>query len=156
MAGATDVLGVLAAIAASGDDRATRAREAAEHIRRARGFHWVGLYDVMPSEICAIAWTGTAAPVFPVFPRTHGLNGAAVVEQQPIVVNDVRNDSRYLTTFGTTLAEAIVPVRVGETIVGTVDVESDRVDAFTDDDVEFLRRCAQALAPLWSTRPSSP
>ena len=53
-----------------------------------------------------------AAPAFPVFPRTHGLNGAAVVEQRPIVINDVRNDSRYLTTFGTTLAEAIVPVQL--------------------------------------------
>ncbi|MGH9240207.1 MAG: GAF domain-containing protein [Vicinamibacterales bacterium] len=96
-----------------------------------------------------------AAPAFPAFPRRHGLNGAAVVEQRPIVINDVRNDSRYLTTFGTTLAEAIVPVQLRETIVGTVDVESDRVDAFTAEDVLFLQRCAQALAPLWSPRPGS-
>ena len=150
MHGATDVLAALAEIAASGDDRAKRAREAAEHIRRARAFHWVGLYDVTPLDICAIAWTGTAAPAFPVFPRTHGLNGAAVAEQRPIVINDVRNDSRYLTTFGTTLAEAIVPVQLGETLVGTVDVESDHVDAFTADDVLVLQHCAQALAPLWS------
>lgn len=149
----TDVLIALAAIAASNDDRATRAKEAAEQIRRAWGFHWVGLYDVTPSEISAIAWTGTAAPAFPAFPRTQGLNGAAVAEQRPIVVNDVRNDSRYLTTFGSTLAEAIFPIRSGETIVGTIDVESNCVNAFAADDVQFLAQCAQILAPLWSTPP---
>lgn len=150
----TDVLSALAAIAVGNDDRATRAKEAAEQIRRARGFHWVGLYDVTPSEISAIAWTGTAAPAFPAFPRTQGLNGATVAEQRPIVINDVRNDSRYLTTFGSTLAEAIFPIRSGETLVGTIDVESDCVNAFTADDAQFLEQCAQILAPLWSP-PSS-
>jgi GAF domain-containing protein len=147
----SDVLSRLEAMAARDDDRESRAREAAEHIRVARGFHWVGLYDVTPSEICVIAWTGTTAPRFPTFPRTQGLNGAAVVEGRPIVINDVRKDPRYLTTFGSTLAEAIVPVRVGEAIVGTIDVESDRVDAFTADDEHFLEQCATALATLWSS-----
>ena len=41
-------------------------------------------------------------------------------------------------------------MRLGETIVETIDVESDRVDAFTTDDVQFLQECAQALTPLWA------
>jgi putative methionine-R-sulfoxide reductase with GAF domain len=146
----SDALNRLRAIASRIDGRAGRARDAAEHIRLTRDFHWVGLYDVTPSEICAIAWTGTSAPGFPRFPRTQGLNGAAVAEGRAIVVNDVRKDPRYLTTFGSTLAEAIVPVRRGDTIVGTLDVESDRVDAFTPDDEHFLQQCATALASLWS------
>jgi putative methionine-R-sulfoxide reductase with GAF domain len=109
----------------------------------------VGLYDVTPSEICAIAWTGMTPPAYPAFPRAQGLNGAAVAEGRPVIVNDVRKDPRYLTTFGATLAEAIVPIRAGGTIVGTVDVESDRVDAFTADDERFLKECAVALASLW-------
>jgi GAF domain-containing protein len=147
-----DILSRLAAIAARNDDRSGRAREAAESLRLARDFHWVGLYDVTASEIRAIAWTGVQPPAFPIFPRTQGLNGAAVSTGCPVVINDVRNDRRYLTTFGTTLAEAIVPVRVGDAIVGTIDVESDRVDAFTTDDERFLQRCAEALVPLWSSR----
>jgi hypothetical protein len=59
-----DVMMILAAIAARGDDRMKRAREAAEQIRRAREFHWVGLYDVTPSAISAIAWTGADPPAF--------------------------------------------------------------------------------------------
>jgi GAF domain-containing protein len=152
MSGPDDILSRLAAIAARNDDRAGRAREAAESIRLARNFHWVGLYDVTASEIRAIAWTGVRPPAFPIFPKTQGLNGAAVSAGVPVVINDVRNDQRYLTTFGSTLAEAVVPIRVGDAIVGTIDVESDRVNAFKADDERFLQRCAEALVSLWSSR----
>ena len=145
-----DILSRLAAIAARNDDRAGRGKEAAESIRLARNYHWIGLYDVTASEIRALAWTGVKPPAFPIFPRTQGLNGAAVSAGWPVVINDV--DRRYLTTFGTTLAEAIIPVRVGKTIVGTIDVESDQINAFTADDERFLQRCAEALVPLWSSR----
>ncbi|MFL5597158.1 MAG: GAF domain-containing protein [Gemmatimonadaceae bacterium] len=141
----------LAAIAARSDKRADRAKEAAECICVARNFHWVGLYDVTSSEIRAIAWTGPTPPAFPTFARTQGLNGAAVATGRPIIVNDVRTDPRYLTTFGTTLAEAVVPVRSGTRVAGTIDVESERLNAFSTDDQKFLEQCAVALQPLWSS-----
>ena len=144
------VISRLAAIATRNDERAARAREAAECIRIARDYRWVGLYDVTSSEIRAIGWTGPTPPAFPTFPRTQGLNGAAIATGRPVIINDVRTDSRYLTTFSTTLAEAIVPVRSGTRIAGTIDVESDRVDAFSAEDEEFLEECAAALQPLWS------
>ena len=145
-----DVLVHLMAIAARGDNRANRAKEAVEHIQLARNFHWVGVYDVTSSEICAIAWTGMIPPAFPKFPKTQGLNGAAVAQGCAVIINDVRKDPRYLTTFGATLAEAVVPVRFGDRVVGTIDVESDRLNAFTAHDEHFLQQCAVALAPLWS------
>ena len=138
-------------LAATTGNRATRAREAAECIRAARGYHWVGLYDVTPSHITAIAWTGPSAPAHASFPRAQGLNGAAVTSGLPIVVQDVRQDPRYLTTFGATRAEAIFPVVAGERgVVGTIDVESDHVNAFSAADERFLQLCAKALDGLWS------
>lgn len=44
----------------------------------------------------------------------------------------------------------IVPVRVNGAIVGTIDVESERVNAFGDEDRAWLERIAQALGPLFS------
>lgn len=141
----------LHAIATSGQDRPTRAHKAAEWIRATRGYHWVGLYDVTPSHIAAIAWTGPTAPAHPMFARSEGLNGAAVAAATSIVVQDVRKDPRYLTTFGATLAEAIFPVRASEGgIVGTIDIESDHANAFTPEDEVFLWLCADALSPLWA------
>lgn len=150
MSDADEAMNRLAVIAARRDKRATRAREAAECICTARNYRWVGLYDVTSAEIRAIGWTGPTPPAFPTFPRTQGLNGAAVAAGHPIIVNDVRNDSRYLTTFSTTLAEAVVPVRSGTRIAGTIDVESERVNAFSADDEQFLDECAVILQPLWS------
>ncbi|MFL5574692.1 MAG: GAF domain-containing protein [Gemmatimonadaceae bacterium] len=130
--------------------RAEHARAAAELVQRHGRFRWVGLYDVTSTEIRAIGWSGPAAPAFPSFPRAQGLNGAAVTAGAPVVANDVARDPRYLTTFATTGAEMIVPVQddAGR-VVGTVDVESDRVGAFGPAEQALVERCAAALRPLW-------
>jgi putative methionine-R-sulfoxide reductase with GAF domain len=146
-----DFLGRLRSIVAAAEQRDRMACRAAEAIRSARGYRWVGLYDVAAAEIVALGWTGTAAPAYPRFPVSKGLNGAAVRSARPVVVQDVRNDPRYLTAFGSTRAEAIFPVVSSSTgrVVGTIDAESDRTNAFTLDDEEFLAECARALLPLW-------
>jgi putative methionine-R-sulfoxide reductase with GAF domain len=125
-------------------------QEAAELIRRAGDYRWVGLYEVTETEICAIAWTGTVAPTFPRFPREKGLNGVAVSTKGAAVSQDVANDPRYLTAFATTGSEAIFPVLsdAGE-VIGTIDVESDRRNAFSPEDEQFLQACAIALRRLW-------
>jgi len=132
-------------------DRVARAKCAVELIRRSRNYRWAGLYDVGVSEISVIAWGGPGAPTHPRFPVTSGLNGAAVASGAAVIVQDVSKDSRYLTTLGTTKAEMVVPVRsVSGQVVGTIDVESDRIGAFTDQDRIFLEACATVLLPLWS------
>jgi L-methionine (R)-S-oxide reductase len=130
-------------------DRIDRARALADVLQRARAYHWVGLYDVTPNHITAIAWTGGLAPAFPSFPRCQGLNGAAVASGRALMVQDVSQDPRWLTTFGTSRAEAIFPVSVRGAVVGTIDVESDRIGAFTKADEEFLAGAAEILRPLW-------
>ena len=72
------------------------------------------------------------------------------------MVQDVSTDPRYLTTFESTGAEAIFPVvspSTGE-VIGTIDAESDRKNAFTLDDDAFLSECARVLLPLWVSPPT--
>ena len=146
----SDLYADLRAILADRLDHLAKARALAEALRRARGYHWVGLYDVTATEIRAIAWTGAVAPAFPNFPRSQGLTGAAVTSWQPVIVQDVARDPRWLTTFSTSKAEAIFPVTQHGAIVGTIDVESDRVGAFTSEDEDLLRGAALVLQPLWA------
>jgi len=129
--------------------RIEKARGVAQAIKVTRAYRWVGLYDVTPEEVVAIAWTGPDPPAYPRFPVTKGLTGAAVATRESVVVQDVTTDDRYLTAFSSTRAEAIFPVAVGGRIVGTIDVESDRINAFGPEDVEFLKSCALVLTPLW-------
>jgi putative methionine-R-sulfoxide reductase with GAF domain len=129
-------------------------REVAELIRVAGGYRWVGLYVVTDAEIRAVAWTGSKPPAFPRFPRDKGLNGVAVSTRAPVICQDVSNDSRYLTAFPSTGSEAVFPVlsEAGD-VVGTIDVESDRRNAFTSDDERFLMDCAASVRPLWNSAP---
>jgi L-methionine (R)-S-oxide reductase len=128
--------------------------EVAELIRAAGGYRWVGLYLVTDTEIRAVAWTGPVAPAFPRFPREKGLNGVAVSTKAPVICQDVSKDSRYLTTFASTGSEAVFPV-LSDTghVVGTIDVERDRPNAFTPDDERLLAHCAARVRPLWKSAP---
>ena len=37
----------------------------------------------------------------------------------------------------------------GTRVMGTIDVESERANAFSDRDREMIEQCAQAALPLW-------
>jgi L-methionine (R)-S-oxide reductase len=138
-------------ICESPDTRTSKAKRIAEVVRRTKDYRWVGIYDVGEKEIAVIAWSGEGAPTFPRFPVTQGLNGAAVSSRAPVIVNDVANDPRYLTTFGNTQSEMIVPVINPETesVVGTIDVESVKKNAFGETDRIFLEECAGVMGRLW-------
>ena len=135
-------------------DRAEKARRIADTVRQFRDYRWVGVYDVGPELVSIIAYSGPEAPAYPQFPITKGLSGSAIRDKKTVVVGDVRNDPRYLTAFGNTLSEIIIPVLDEKTgaVVGTIDVESEQADAFSDEDQEMLEDCAGSALPLWTER----
>ena len=139
----------LVAISTAAADRERRADRIAAAIRRFGGYRWVGVYDVTCDEIAVVGWNGPAAPTHPRFPREQGLCGAAIVTGEPVVVGDVTADARYLTTHTTTLSEIVVPVIGDGSVVGVIDVESERLDAFGESDRNLLKRCASVIVPLW-------
>ena len=134
--------------------REEKAARVAEAIRRAGDYRWVGIYEVMEDEIANIAFDGPGAPVYPRFPITQGLSGAAVASGETVFAGDVAEDPRYLTAFASTQSEIIVPVVVEgakRKVVGTLDVESEEKDAFSEADRSALERCAVAVAGLFKT-----
>ncbi len=137
--------------AASGGSRAERAKRLAELVRKLGDYRWVGVYDVGAESVSILAWSGPGAPEYPTFAISQGLTGAAIREKRAVVSGDVRNDPRYLPTFGSTLSEMIVPVLAPgqDRVIGTVDVESERANAFGPRDEQMIEQCAQAALPLW-------
>ena len=135
----------------SNDAREAKAVRIAETIRSAGDYRWVGIYEVSGEEIAVIGWSGPEEPAYPRFPITQGLSGTAVTSGEAVVVGDVSTDPRYLTAFGSTRSEIIVPVIEPATrkVVGTIDVESEHKNAFTDADRATLERCATAIAGLF-------
>ena len=85
------------------------------------------------------------------FPITKGLTGAAISSGKTVNARDVEADPRYLTAFGTTRSEIIVPIFDGtsQSVVGTIDIESEKPNAFTDDVQTLLEACSRVIRPLW-------
>jgi L-methionine (R)-S-oxide reductase len=149
-----NVLGQIRMTAAGADDRAVRAKRLAELVRKLGDYRWVGVYDVDEDTVSIIGWNGPGAPEHPTFSSDKGLTGAAIEQKKAVNVGDVRNDPRYLSAFGDTLSEIVVPVLdpSGERVIGTVDVESERANAFGPQDQRMIEQCAQAALPLWLIR----
>jgi GAF domain-containing protein len=129
--------------------RDERAQQIADLIRAATGCRWVGVYAVTPAEVVNLAWSGPAPPAHPRFPAERGLTGAAISAGETVVSNDVARDPRYLTALASTGSEMIVPVIAGERVVGTLDVEDENADAFSDDDRRLFERVAREMEPLY-------
>jgi putative methionine-R-sulfoxide reductase with GAF domain len=111
------------------------------------------LYDVDHAAglVRNVSWSGPGAPEHPTFPLNQGLTSAAVAQRQIVNVGDVSADPRYLTAFGTTRSEIIVPVfdQAGNRVLGTIDVESEETNAFTKDIEDLLEACSKVIRPLW-------
>lgn len=77
-----------------------------------------------------------------------GLNAEAVQHNHVVLVNDVRKDGRYLAdgTLPDARSELVVPLRLGGRVIGTLDVVSSRVDAFSDEDALVIQSLGDQIA----------
>ena len=122
-------------------------KQVVEMIRGARNYRFIAIYKIVNDEFVILAGTGNEPPTYPRFPITQGLCGAALESGKSIVVGDVHKDKRYLPTFHTTRSEIIVPMKdEHKDIVGMLDAESDKLNAFGDEDKQFLERAAGLIA----------
>jgi GAF domain-containing protein len=147
------LLSELGKVVSDNKNRTASLQQVADILKNAGNYRWAGLYDVdhANGKVSNIVWSGQGAPEHPSFPLTKGLTSAAVSEQKTINVGDVTADPRYLTAFGTTHSEIIVPIfnSSHQTVVGTIDVESDKQNAFSSDAQDFLEACADVIQSLW-------
>src|SRR6476659_8610858 len=137
----------LGAIVLAGAKKPDHLCTMAEMIRSACDYRFVGIYKIVRDEFVIVAKTGKCPPAYPRFPISQGLAGAALETKQSIMVADVHKDPRYLPTFGSTQSEIVVPVinDLGK-VIGLIDVESEKLDAFTEDDRDFLEHAAYLIA----------
>jgi L-methionine (R)-S-oxide reductase len=111
-------------------------------------YSWVGIYWLQGDTLVLGPWAGPQATQHIRIPVGAGICGAAARSGQTEVVDDVSRDPRYLACFPSTRSEIVVPILSGGRVVGEIDIDSDRLAAFTDDDRRFLEEVARELAPL--------
>ena len=126
------------------------------------GYHFVGILLTEDRHLVFEdgSTVGTSAMRLP--PRgitldidRPGIATDAARTGQPVLVNDVLSDPRYITVpeLSATRAELAVPIEVKGRVVGVLDVQSDRPNAFTQSDVLLMTSLAsQAGVALENAR----
>lgn len=76
----------------------------------------------------------------------EGITGAAARSREAVLVGDVRNDPRYLNAVEAVRTELAVPMIARRRLVGVIDVQSTRLNAYTEHDRALLRLIAARVA----------
>jgi sigma-B regulation protein RsbU (phosphoserine phosphatase) len=75
----------------------------------------------------------------------EGITGAAASARQPILVRDVRREPKYLNALDAVRAELSVPMLARGKLVGVIDVQSTRLNAFSEQDRALLALIASRV-----------
>ncbi len=108
-------------------------------------YNWVGFYilenPTQPAMLVLGPFQGAMTPHTRI-PLNQGICGAAASTGKTIIVDDVKEDSRYLACSTETKSEIVVPVFVKGKVVGELDIDSHFPAAFGQPDRQLLEHCA--------------
>jgi len=108
-------------------------------------FDWTGFYRVVAPELMKIGpYQGGHGCL--VIPFSRGVCGAAARTGEVQVVDDVEAFPGHIACSASTRSEIVLPVRDGQrTLIGVLDIDSDRPAAFTDADAAGLSGILSAV-----------
>jgi two-component system, NtrC family, sensor histidine kinase KinB len=79
-------------------------------------------------------------------PLGTGITGQVASSGMARLIADVTEEPGYLVGFSDTRSELCVPIKVGQRVIGVLNVESDQPAAFSADDERFLTTIADQMA----------
>jgi GAF domain-containing protein len=121
-------------------------------------YNWVGFYMMErgappPGMLVLGPYVGAMTPHTRI-PLNEGICGAAAYSGKTVVVDDVKNDPRYLACSLETKSEIVVPVFAHGRVVGELDIDSHFLAAFTPEDQELGEYCARLVGRFLETHPA--
>jgi GAF domain-containing protein len=110
-------------------------------------YNWTGFYMLDPddSETLVLGSFHGAPTEHVRIPVSQGICGAAVAQNDTVIIDDVHSDPRYLACSLETRSEIVVPIRANDAVVGEIDIDSHNLAAFSAQDKEFLEKCAAVV-----------
>ena len=76
----------------------------------------------------------------------QGVTGIAAQSRQPVLINDVREDSRYIEGVPNVCSELAIPLITKNRVIGVIDIEAREPGAFTDEHLRILTLVASRMA----------
>lgn len=113
-------------------------------LKEAFGFFWIGFYLRKEGQLVLSAFQGPVACTRIDFDK--GVCGHCYSTRETVIVPDVDAFPGHIACSSASKSEVVVPIfdRSGE-IVGVLDVDSDRLDDFSEVDARGLERVAEIV-----------
>jgi GAF domain-containing protein len=112
-------------------------------LKEAFGFFWVGFYWVKNEQLVLAPFQGTLACTRIAFGK--GVCGASWKEQKTILVPDVDAFPGHIACSSLSKSEIVIPVFQNEKVVGVLDVDSDKLNDFDEQDQIGLENLIKIL-----------
>ena len=125
----------------------------ANSLRETFNYHNVGIIivdrDSGSLQLEASAGAYKRGPdIGPAAQASKGIVGKVSRDGEPLLINDILNDPVYccMEGLGDTRSELAVPIKLGERILGVLDIEANQVNAFDELDLFTAQTLADQLA----------
>lgn len=109
-------------------------------------YSWIGIYIVKDNDLILGPWRGPQATEHIKIPIGKGICGSAAATGKTEIIDDICSDDRYLSCFISTNSEIVVPIKKGNRVIAEIDIDSDKKNAFTNEDKQFLEKIADMLS----------
>ncbi|SUJ07937.1 Free methionine-R-sulfoxide reductase [Sphingobacterium spiritivorum] len=102
------------------------------------GFFWVGFYLVEGEELVLGPFQGPVACTR--IKKGKGVCGAAWANEQTLIVPDVDKFPGHIACSSLSKSEIVIPVRADGKIIAVLDVDSDSLNSFDQEDAVYLEK----------------
>ncbi|MCB2230715.1 GAF domain-containing protein [bacterium] len=106
------------------------------------GYNWTGFYMMRDDGKLEVGPYVGPPTEHTVIELDRGICGAAASQRATVVVDNVLDDPRFLACSITTRSEIVVPLMDGNTVLGEIDIDSDKPKFFNGEDRIMLEAIA--------------
>ncbi len=115
-------------------------------LKQAFDFFWVGFYMVEQNQLVLGPFQGPVACTR--ISLGKGVCGTAWAQKKSMLVPDVEKFSGHIACSDLSKSEVVIPLIKGEHVLGVLDIDSNKLDDFDEEDVEFLTQLCTWLVSL--------
>ena len=112
-------------------------------------YDWVGFYfkNGEKEELKIGPYAG-ATTDHEIIPFGKGICGQVAVSNKNFVVADVNSQDNYIACSLSVKSEIVIPLFVNNINIGQIDIDSNTIDPFTQEDERFLEFVCESVASI--------
>ncbi|NGF74683.1 GAF domain-containing protein [Fluviicola sp. SGL-29] len=140
------LLAIIQSLADGEEDVIANLANVSAALKQGFGFFWVGFYLVKADELVLGPFQGPIACTR--IKKGRGVCGTAWQEKSAILVPNVDEFPGHIACSSASKSEIVVPLIKNNTVIGVLDVDSDRLNDFDETDMLFLTQLCTWLSGI--------